>query len=499
MTRLFLALLILALRPAIALAEPVPGDACPTVNQIVTSGGPETTGVLRVMRCNGTTWQQEMTIDVTGKTGIATDTPAAKLHVGGEAIIGNTGLACSSTTEGGLRWSSVNDTVEMCDGADWKKIIATGSGGTPSAPPTGTGYFVVSNGLWTGSLGGLAGANALCLTDLQSNNWLNKADAAGRGLLDSSHVEAWLCNSSVCQNALAGSSYTFAASGSPATGGGSFVADGSGLGPGNTQNWSGSNYFGSGYGYWTGRTTGTNTVWGGPNSDCMNNWSPSGGGWNAVSGDANAIDSTRWLFANGNCTAVTNHLVCMVHPGNETPVTPAYFVVTNTTWTGNLGGVSGADAKCLTELTTNTNWKGYTTANANGQLIAAKVKSFLCSSSSCNNLMANQTYSFAKVGDSNAGGASFKTNGSGQGPGNSANWSEASHFSGTFNYWTNRNADATLWYTAPLSVVSTCSDFITGVSDTAGDGASASAGAARVNNAYSACSVLHNLVCFVNP
>jgi hypothetical protein len=37
-----------------------------------------------------------------------------------------------------------------------------------------------------------------------------------------------------------------------------------------------------------------------------------------------------------------------------------YFVLTKTTYTGNMGGLAGANANCLTDLTTNTGWFGYT-------------------------------------------------------------------------------------------------------------------------------------------
>lgn len=70
------------------------------------------------------------------------------------------------------------------------------------------------------------------------------------------------------------------------------------------------------------------------------------------------------------------------------PAGSGYFVMTNGTWSGNLGGLAGADAKCLSDLTTNTGWMGYADANSRGLLVAAKVHAFICSTSAvCNNLM----------------------------------------------------------------------------------------------------------------
>lgn len=58
-----------------------------------------------------------------------------------------------------------------------------------------------------------------------------------------------------------------------------------------------------------------------------------------------------------------------------------YFVMTKTVYNGNFGStednLNPPNAKCLAELTTDTDWKGYSTANANGQLFAAKVHAFL--------------------------------------------------------------------------------------------------------------------------
>ena len=71
---------LLASAPAWA-AEPVPGGACATTNFIVETGGPETSGIRNILRCNGTTWQQEMTIDASGHVGIGTVTPDSQFQI----------------------------------------------------------------------------------------------------------------------------------------------------------------------------------------------------------------------------------------------------------------------------------------------------------------------------------------------------------------------------------------------------------------------------------
>ena len=436
---------------------------------------------------------------------------SANYKDGGGIVVGASTTNCDSTTEGGLRWSSSNTTFEMCDGSSWKKIIATGGTGDPSNPPSGTGYFVVSSGAWTGAgINRISGANSLCLSDLQSNDWLNKADAVSRGLVNSTHIQAFICGvrSGICQLPIANTTYTFAASGSIATGGATFTTDSSSQGPGNTQNWSGSNYFGSNYTYWTGINTTSSTLWGvTPHSltcqDSGSDWVNGAPG--GVVGNSNSTNGGRWGSSAPLCTNPSN-LICMVHPGNETPVSPAYFVLTDSTWTGDLGGINGANAKCLTELTTNTNWKGYTTANANGQLIASKVKAFVCNGSSneagngsCNDLMSNQTYSFAKVGDVNAGGASFTTDSSNRGPGDSSNWSGANYFSGTYSYWAGRaTASASLWAGSEYYA---CKAFTSASGAHLGaPGISTSTTATRwYTGGSQGCSNSYRLICYVNP
>ena len=52
----------------------------------------------------------------------------------------------------------------------------------------------------------------------------------------------------------------------------------------------------------------------------------------------------------GNCTAASSY-------SPATPPDSGYFVVTKSTYNGNLGGIIAANSTCLTELTTNTGWK----------------------------------------------------------------------------------------------------------------------------------------------
>ena len=124
-----------------------------------------------------------------------------------------------------------------------------------------------------------------------------------------------------------------------------------------------------------------------------------------------------------------------------------YFVMSKSTWQGNFEGTSdyaGADAVCLTELTTNTGWRGYTDANARGILTSGHVHAWICNGDgTCNNLNANTRYFFADANASSHGGANFTTDSNGLGPNNAtiADWSQPFYFGSGYTYWTGARAN----------------------------------------------------------
>ncbi len=111
--------LLSAPRPAFA-AEPVAGDACSTSNQIVVTGGPETTGVRHTLRCNGTKWVQEQTIDASANSGFGTASPAARIDINGGMKVGYNSGGCSGTNNGELRYNSTTAPAwNYCNGSNW--------------------------------------------------------------------------------------------------------------------------------------------------------------------------------------------------------------------------------------------------------------------------------------------------------------------------------------------------------------------------------------------
>jgi hypothetical protein len=195
------------------------------------------------------------------------------------------------------------------------------------------------------------------------------------------------------------------------------------------------------------------------------------------------------------------------YQATNNPTIPAgsgFFVLSHDTYNGNLGDLSGADAACLSDLTTNTGWKGYATANSRGELNSSKVHAFLCDSTSCTKLTASTTYYFANAANSSAGGATFTTDSNSQGPNDNANWAAANYFSGTYTYWTgNGGSSATAWSTSAAGYFnetcqyswSTSSGTINGYT-----GTSSYTNASRWQDGTDPiCSNSYHLICFVNP
>jgi hypothetical protein len=159
----------------------------------------------------------------------------------------------------------------------------------------------------------------------------------------------------------------------------------------------------------------------------------------------------------------------------------------------------------LTELTNNTAWWGYTTANAAGILNSSHVKAFLCDGLSCNNATANTKYYFGNVKDASAGGASFTTDANGFGPNDSINWANGDHFGGNINGHggsvrphTGRAAgSATAWNGS--SNANTCSGW-TSLSGSGENGTALSGNSNRWANISDSCTSLEEaLICLVNP
>lgn len=268
---------------------------------------------------NGT---ERIRISQTGAMGIGTASPAATLHVNGEAIIGNTSLACSGTTEGAQRYNSTDHVMEFCNGTTWTPFAQVQTTSGPTAP-AGSGYFVLTHTTWNGNLGGIAGADAKCLTELGTTytSWRGYSTANSNGQITAGKVHAFLCDQyGTCNNLMPLTTYYFAYANSGTPGGASFTTDATGLGPNDSAMWSAANYFSGTYTYWMNRQDDpgggvTPTKWVNSEADGLDCslWTSSSSGSSGNYGNSGTNDALRWWGGSAGCN-ITRRLICFVNP-----------------------------------------------------------------------------------------------------------------------------------------------------------------------------------------
>ena len=180
-----------------------------------------------------------------------------------------------------------------------------------------------------------------------------------------------------------------------------------------------------------------------------------------------------------------------------TPDYQHYFVLTKNTWNGDLGGLSGADAKCLTELT-NEDWMGKSTAN----LSASTVKAFI--GTNISKFKVETSYNFAVASSPTIGGGSFFTSVSRLGPNNLDAWDDATHFGDTYLYWTGLKGSSTQWSHNPGDPATDCSGWTDATFGSQGeDGTSTVSSGNEVERYYisgsnTVCLADRHLICIVN-
>jgi len=190
---------------------------------------------------------------------------------------------------------------------------------TPTPPPSSDGYFVLSSATYTGSMGGIAGANTSCYNEVTGNDWLGKSSA---GTITTARVKAFLCTTTACNNLQPNTVYKFASAATPSDGGASFTSDASGLGPGNADKWWQTTYLGTaGSDIWSGRAAGgSTTTW--PNTPYADtasnafctNWTSDNSSRGGVVATTNATGATRWSWATVPCNTLGRRLICIVDP-----------------------------------------------------------------------------------------------------------------------------------------------------------------------------------------
>lgn len=101
---------------------PIDGDSVPASLIFRTTGPGEVFG------------SDRMRIDHAGNVGIGASQPTTRLDVRGSIRIGDGNEACEAETEGTLRYVSVTNNIELCNGSAWAMITGNGATGGASIP-----------------------------------------------------------------------------------------------------------------------------------------------------------------------------------------------------------------------------------------------------------------------------------------------------------------------------------------------------------------------------
>jgi hypothetical protein len=232
-------------------------------------------------------------------------------------------------TEGTVMYNADYKVPQFCDGATWWAMKS--GGGLPSCADGETiimassgwacgsgggiipGYLVRTDDDYNGNLGGLSGADAICLSELQTYDWKGKSEA---GTLTSGRVKAWLCDSSTCNDFVPDSIYIMAKADSTTTGGEALYVAADGSGPNDGAYWNGGSQL-TGATYWTGRSSISNFLWGlTPDGDTCSDWSTTSG--EGMRGLSYIGNDGRWSDGILACSN-TQELLCMVHPEGSDP------------------------------------------------------------------------------------------------------------------------------------------------------------------------------------
>lgn len=158
------------------------------------------------------------------------------------------------TQTGETKCASFSDTVWNTWNIRWGPFTAVNASSN-----TQPWFFVMTNWTWNGNLWGLAWANAKCLSDLQTYDWMWKTSA---GTLSSENVKAFLCDPFICQSPNGGKIYTFARSNAPTMWGANMVINTSQEWPNNSLSWQQNSHFWLSAFYWSNRSYTAGDKWG---------------------------------------------------------------------------------------------------------------------------------------------------------------------------------------------------------------------------------------------
>lgn len=215
--------------------------------------------------------------------------------------------------------------------------------------------------------------------------------------------------------------------------------------------------------------------------------SSSGGGGGACYYTDSSACSAGFSLAPGLAkqgveTTATHKICCTGIPKDG-----AFVLLSATGYTGNMGGLAGANATCLAGLQSS-DWMNKPTE----ALTADKVKAFMCDDTTCQKLLPNNRYAFAQAGLPAAGGETFFVGADGLPP--QGSWTPLERFNNGYNMWTGVTAAGS------AAVGKTCSNWTSSSAGVLGKMGNAGAGTAAWDNMDQTCNdPSGRIICVVNP
>lgn len=210
-------------------------------------------------------------------------------------------MTCNAAYEAVMIFNHVEKVMQYCNGTDWVDMGPKSSN---------DGYFVEIGPLADADFGGIAGADATCLSTLQAGTWQGKADAQARNLLTASNVRSWLCTTADCNELIPNTRYRYASATASGAGGNIMTSTAEGYIEDDGIRFDNPGSFGtigSLKEYYTGRSP-TNT----PQTDTCSDWASTAGSTDVAVSDVTFYPEKLSKYSH-TCNN-PGHLICLVDP-----------------------------------------------------------------------------------------------------------------------------------------------------------------------------------------